>query len=75
VAGVTQAHLAAMADEAGQVRVACKHCDAPMVIDDAQLASEVTCKTCEQSFVADWGEPVMAVPDVKEAPEGAADTA
>jgi ribosomal protein S27E len=62
VAGVAMAHLAAMADEAGQVRVACKHCEAAQVIDDKLLATEIKCDSCEEMFEADWGEPVMALP-------------
>ena len=62
VAGLTQAHLKAMADEAGQVRVKCDGCDAPLVIDDTLLATEVPCESCGQSFFADWGEPVMELP-------------
>jgi predicted Zn finger-like uncharacterized protein len=48
-----------MADESGQVRVLCKHCDAAQVIDDKLLGTEVKCDSCEESFEADWGEPVM----------------
>jgi ribosomal protein S27E len=63
VAGVTQAHLAAMADEAGHVRVSCKHCDAAQVIDDKLLATEVQCGSCEKTYQADWGEPVAELPE------------
>jgi ribosomal protein S27E len=62
VAGVTQAHLAAMAAEAGHVRVSCNHCDAPQVIDDKLLATEVECGSCEKTYQADWGEPVAELP-------------
>ncbi len=64
VAGVTMAHLAAMADDAGHVRVECPHCQAQMTIDDQKLGSEVTCEKCSESFPADWGEPALL-----EAPE------
>jgi Cdc6-like AAA superfamily ATPase len=59
VAGVVQSHLAAMADESGQVRVTCKQCEAAQVIDDKQLGTELKCNSCEEMFGADWGEPVM----------------
>ncbi len=62
VAGVAQAHLSAMADEPGNVRVICKHCDAGSVIDDKLLATEVKCESCDQQFLADWGEPVLELP-------------
>lgn len=58
VAGVAQAHLAAMADESGRVRVTCKHCQSSQVIDDQLLATEVECSSCQQQYQADWGEPV-----------------
>lgn len=62
VAGVTLSHLSAMADEAGQVRVKCKECDEPQVIDDKLLATDIKCTGCGQTFEADWGEPVMELP-------------
>ena len=62
VAGVMQAHLSAMADEPGHVRVTCKKCDAAQVIDDKFLATEVKCESCAETFEADWGEPVAQLP-------------
>ncbi|TWU60326.1 ESX-1 secretion system protein EccA1 [Rubripirellula tenax] len=61
VAGVSDAHLIAMAAEKGNVRVKCTHCGAAEVIDDAMLGTEVTCKACEKPFAADWGDPVAAM--------------
>ncbi|MGB7325322.1 MAG: AAA family ATPase [Rubripirellula sp.] len=61
VAGVTGAHLQAMADEPGQVRVKCKHCETAEVIDDQRLGTEVECKSCSKPFDADWGDPVAAM--------------
>jgi ribosomal protein S27E len=63
VDGVTLAHLAAMAGEPGQVRVACSKCQAPQVIDDQLLASDVTCQACGETYQPPWGEPVMVLPD------------
>jgi ribosomal protein S27E len=63
VAGVTQSHLNALAEGAGQVRVKCKECDEAQVIDDKLLATEVKCESCEKMFEADWGEPVMELPE------------
>lgn len=65
VAGVTQAHLAAMADQPGKVRVKCDECGESMVIDDRLLGTEVACEAKpEVSFVAEFGEPVVELPDV-----------
>lgn len=61
VAGVTEAHLKAMAAEAGHVRVTCSACSAAMVIDDQRLATQVECSGCGNPFVADWGEPVASL--------------
>ena len=63
VAGVMQAHLIAMAAEAGHVRVTCKSCRAAQVIDDKLLGTEISCESCHQEFNADWGEPVARLPD------------
>ncbi len=68
VDGVMQAHLSAMADESGQVRVTCKHCEAAQVIEDKLLGTEVKCDSCEESFEADWGEPVL---ELAKPPQGA----
>lgn len=73
VDGVTQAHLAAMAAEAGHVRVECEHCQAAQVIDDEQLGCEVNCEACATMFEADWGEPVASLtapPEQDEAGNG-----
>lgn len=64
VAGVTQAHLKAMAAKSGKVRV---HCDGvPQVIDDSLLGTEIKCESCGKTFFADWGEPVIELPEVEE---------
>ncbi|MFK8114729.1 MAG: AAA family ATPase [Rubripirellula sp.] len=71
VAGVSMAHLSAMAEDAGQVRVICKACEAAQVIDDKLMGTEVECETCKENFDADWGEPVMEMakpPEEEEAP-------
>ncbi|MGI9471324.1 MAG: AAA family ATPase [Rubripirellula sp.] len=62
VAGVTQTHLSAMAEEPGSVRVKCTHCEAAQVVDDKLLGTEIDCTSCDESFNADWGEPVMTLP-------------
>jgi hypothetical protein len=62
VAGVTEKHLAALAEGAGSVRVKCSGCNAAQVIDDQLLGTELKCKSCEESFLAGWGEPVMTLP-------------
>ena len=62
VAGVLPAHLSALAGQAGQVRVKCSNCDEAQVIDDALLATEITCGGCDTRFEADWGEPVLELP-------------
>ena len=51
-----------MAAEAGSVRVKCTHCEAAQVIDDKRLGTKVECKSCQDSFDAGWGEPVMTLP-------------
>lgn len=58
VAGVPDAYLTALADEAGFVRVKCPLCGEMMEIDDQMLGSEITCEHCNKRFVADWGSPV-----------------
>ncbi len=72
VAGITQAHLAAMADEAGHVRVKCPQCDTAQVVDDQMLGCQLECKSCDQKFAADWGEPVLELqqPDAEQASDG-----
>jgi hypothetical protein len=62
VAGVSMEHLDLMAAEPGEVRVTCKQCEHPQVIDDKCLATDVTCESCKEKFEADWGEPVAAMP-------------
>lgn len=77
VADVTQAHLAALVAEPGNVRVHCKHCDQAVVIDDKQLATEIKCDACKETYEADWGEPVLELPkpagDTSSEGEGAKD--
>ncbi len=77
VAGVMQSHLAAMAAEAGHVRVTCDQCDEAEVVDDSLLGTEVQCGKCEANFQADWGEPVLELPKPdpqEESSEAAADS-
>jgi len=62
VAGVSETHLTALAEESGSVRVQCSTCKAAQVIDDQLLGTEVDCDSCEQPFRVDWGEPVMTLP-------------
>ncbi len=62
VAGVTQEHLDSLAADPGHVRVHCDHCDEPQVIDDKLLATDVNCDSCGEMFEADWGEPVLELP-------------
>jgi hypothetical protein len=62
IAGLTQAHVKAMAEESGKVRVTCQACDAGQVVDDQLLGTEIRCESCEEPFLADWGEPVMELP-------------
>jgi hypothetical protein len=66
VAGVTRSHLEALADQPGKVRVTCTHCQHPQVVDDARLATDITCSSCGQAFFADWGEPVIELAKVDE---------
>ncbi len=63
VADVTQAHLAAMAAEAGNVNVECNHCDTKQILDDQTLGTDVLCTKCGQTFFAGWGEPVLVIED------------
>ncbi len=63
VAGVGQAHLAAMAAEPGHVKVTCPDCDEVLIIDDQLLGTEVSCGPGGQTFVAQWGEPVLLADD------------
>ena len=62
VAGVTEKHLATLAEEPGSVRVKCSDCKAAQVVDDQLLGTELVCNSCGASFMADWGEPVMTLP-------------
>jgi len=62
VAGVTEKHLAALAEGAGSVRVKCSGFNAAQVIADPLFGTELKCKSCEESFLAGWGEPVMTLP-------------
>ncbi len=63
VADVTQAHLAAMASDRGNVKVTCNHCDTEEVFDDQKLGTDVLCGQCGQTFHAAWGEPVLVMDD------------
>jgi hypothetical protein len=63
VAGVLPAHLAAMADEKGHVRLTCDHCEAAQIVDDQCLGTSVTCEACNKAFDANWGEPVAELPE------------
>jgi ribosomal protein S27E len=69
VAGVADAYLAALADEAGYVRVKCPHCGKTMEIDDKLLGTEVTCEHCSKTFNADWGYPVNKEQPKPETPD------
>jgi replication-associated recombination protein RarA/ribosomal protein S27E len=69
VAGVADAYLAALADEAGHVRVKCPHCGKTMEIDDKLLGTEVTCEHCSKTFNADWGYPVNKEQPKTETPD------
>ena len=66
VAGVNQSHLQAMADQTGQVRIVCEHCEQSQVNDDRVLGTDVTCDDCQQVFFAAWGEPVVSMPEPDE---------
>ncbi|OYP38302.1 AAA family ATPase [Rhodopirellula sp. MGV] len=57
VAGIKQAHLRAMSDKPGKVRVECK--GFAQVIDDQKLGTDVDCPDCGEAFFAAWGEPVI----------------
>lgn len=59
VAGIDDAHLSAMTDKQGHVRVQCQACQAEITIPDNQLATSVQCSACQAEFVAEWGEPVV----------------
>ncbi len=74
VAGVTESHLKAMADEPGHVRVLCGHCQVAEVIDDERLGTEVTCKSCGKTFDADWGDPVASMVGPPEEPDATTTT-
>ena len=68
VAGVSMEHLDTMAAEPGNVRVKCKQCEHPQVIDDKLLATDIKCESCGETFEADWGEPVAALPEPETQP-------
>lgn len=63
VAGISPARLAELAQEPGHVKVTCPQSGKPMVIDDRQLGTEVQSEHCNESFVADWGAPVLLEPE------------
>jgi tellurite resistance protein len=58
--GVTPAYLDDLANGPGRVRVICPNTQKAMVIDDSLLGTEVQSEHCEETFVAQWGRPVMA---------------
>jgi ribosomal protein S27E len=66
VAGIAETHLTALAEKAGSVRVQCADCNAAQVVDDQLLGTEMKCDSCQESFVANWGEPVMTLPQASE---------
>lgn len=63
VDGISPARLAELAQEPGHVKVTCPQSGKPMVIDDRQLGTEVQSEHCNESFVADWGSPVLLEPE------------
>ncbi len=66
VVDISQAHLAAMAADRGDVKVICTHCDTDQVLDDQKLGTQVLCNKCGQTFNAAWGEPVLVMRDEME---------
>lgn len=56
---ISDEQMAALIEPEGMVRVLCDHCDAPQVIEDTQLGTEVTCEGCKEDFNASWGSPVI----------------
>ncbi len=62
VADMTPAHLAALAEHPGKIRVTCTRCDDAHVVDDDVLATEIDCPGCKAQFQAEWGEPVLELP-------------
>jgi ribosomal protein S27E len=59
IAGIDDAHLAAMVAHQGHVRVQCDACKQELTIPDAQLSVAISCSKCGQSFTPQWGEPVV----------------
>lgn len=72
VPDVTDEQLNALVMSPGLIRVLCQQCDAPQVVDDKNLGSEITCSACDEKFLVAWGSPVIdrKVPDVAEANTG-----
>ena len=68
VAGITQEHLAKMAESSGHVRAVCPQCDEAQVVDDQQLGTPLACAACDQTFDLLWGEPVMEMPPPENEP-------
>ncbi len=64
VDGVTTEYLEELAKEPGHVRIVCPATHKPMVIDDALLGTEVKSEHCDQTFIADWGMPVLLTGEV-----------
>lgn len=63
VAGVDMDHLNELAKDPGTVRLSCSKCEAPHVIDDKLMGTEMKCDACSEMFNADWGEPVLELPE------------
>jgi tellurite resistance protein len=58
--GVTPAYLDELVKGTGRVRVICPKTQKPMIIDDSMLGTEVQSEHCDETFVAQWGCPVLA---------------
>ncbi len=59
VPGITDEQLAALVEPDGLIRVLCTHCEAPQVVDDEILGSDVACTACKEDFKVSWGSPVI----------------
>jgi hypothetical protein len=59
VAGIEQAHLAALVAHPRQLRVVCSNCEQDATIADSQLVHEVQCSSCNTGFTPMWGDPVV----------------
>ena len=56
---ISDEQMAALIEPEGMVRVLCDHCDAPQVIEDTKLDTQVACEGCKEEFNASWGSPVI----------------